>query len=87
MLNAEQSKRFHVRGDRRKAIADHIGPARGINVDPDQIVIVAGCQAGLNLTARLLLRGEVGWTITQASSSADRTARTGAQIVGFLWRY
>lgn len=40
----------------RKAIADRIGPARGINVDPDQIVIVAGCQEGLNLTARLLLR-------------------------------
>lgn len=42
--------------DLRKAIADHIGPARGINVDPDQIIIVAGCQEGLNLTARLLLR-------------------------------
>lgn len=40
----------------RKAIADHIGPARGINVDPDQIIIVAGCQEALNLTARLLLR-------------------------------
>ena len=42
--------------DLRQAIADHLGPARGINVDPDQIVIVAGCQEGLNLTARLLLR-------------------------------
>lgn len=42
--------------DLRQAIADHIGPARGINVDPDQIIIVAGCQEGLNLTARLLLR-------------------------------
>ncbi|MBI4988757.1 MAG: PLP-dependent aminotransferase family protein [Rhodocyclales bacterium] len=42
--------------DLRKAIADHLGPARGINVDPDQIIIVAGCQEGLNLTARLLLR-------------------------------
>lgn len=42
--------------DLRKAIADHLGPARGINVHPDQIVIVAGSQEGLNLTARLLLR-------------------------------
>ena len=42
--------------DLRQTIADHIGPARGINVAPDQIVIVAGCQEGLNLTARLLLR-------------------------------
>ncbi len=42
--------------DLRKAIADHLGPTRGINVGPDQIVIVAGCQEGFNLTARLLLR-------------------------------
>lgn len=42
--------------DLRQAIADHLGPARGINVEPDQIIIIAGCQEGLNLTARLLLR-------------------------------
>jgi GntR family transcriptional regulator / MocR family aminotransferase len=39
----------------RQAIAKHLGPARGMSVDPDQIVITGGCQEGLNLVARLLL--------------------------------
>lgn len=39
----------------RRAIAAHLGPARGVNVRPEQIIIVAGSQGGLNLTARLLL--------------------------------
>ncbi|MFO1218040.1 MAG: PLP-dependent aminotransferase family protein [Burkholderiaceae bacterium] len=49
--------------DLRRAIADHIGPARGINIEPDQVIIVAGCQEGLNLTARLLLREGVSVAI------------------------
>lgn len=40
----------------RRAIVDHLGPARGIKVDPEQVVIVAGFQEALNLVARLLLR-------------------------------
>lgn len=32
------------------------GPSRGIDVHPDQIVVVGGCQEGFNLAARLLLR-------------------------------
>lgn len=40
----------------RRVIAEHLGPARGIRVDPGQVVIVAGCQEALNLVARLLLR-------------------------------
>ncbi len=40
----------------RQAIADRLGPTRGINVDPDQIIVITGCQEGFNLTARLLLR-------------------------------
>ena len=39
----------------RQAIANHLGPARGMIVDPDQIIIVGGCQEGFNLVARLLL--------------------------------
>ena len=39
----------------RVAISDHLGPARGIVVDADQIVIVSGCQDGFNLIARLLV--------------------------------
>ncbi len=39
----------------RRAIADYLGPARGITATPEQVVIVAGCQQGLDLVARLLL--------------------------------
>lgn len=40
----------------RQAIADHLGAARGISVSPDQVIITAGSQEGLNLVARLLVR-------------------------------
>lgn len=39
----------------RTAIANHLGPARGIKADPENIVIVAGIQEALNLIARLLV--------------------------------
>jgi GntR family transcriptional regulator/MocR family aminotransferase len=39
----------------RIAIADHLRLARGIRCDPDQVVIVAGCQQGLNLVAQVVL--------------------------------
>jgi GntR family transcriptional regulator / MocR family aminotransferase len=40
----------------REVIADHLGVARGISVSPDQIIITAGSQEGLNLAARLLIK-------------------------------
>jgi GntR family transcriptional regulator/MocR family aminotransferase len=36
----------------RAAISDHIGPVRGVAVDPDEIVVVGGSQDGLMLIAR-----------------------------------
>ncbi len=39
----------------RKAIAEHLGPARGITASPDQVIIVNGSQEALNLVARLLI--------------------------------
>jgi GntR family transcriptional regulator/MocR family aminotransferase len=39
----------------RAAIAAHLRLARGICCEPDQVVIVGGCQEGLNLVARLLV--------------------------------
>jgi GntR family transcriptional regulator/MocR family aminotransferase len=39
----------------RVAIAAHLRPARGICCEPEQVVIVAGCQEGLNLVARVLV--------------------------------
>jgi GntR family transcriptional regulator/MocR family aminotransferase len=38
----------------RRAIAEHVGPARGITVSPDEVVIVTGSQDGLNLVSSLL---------------------------------
>lgn len=40
----------------REAIAAHLGMARGISVAPEQVIITAGSQGGLNLAARLLVR-------------------------------
>lgn len=39
----------------RQAIVDHLRPARGIKATPDQVIMVGGCQDGLNLIARMLL--------------------------------
>lgn len=39
----------------RCAIADHLGPTRGMKVNPEQVVIVNGSQQGLNLIARLMV--------------------------------
>ncbi len=38
--------------DLRQAIADHLGPARGINVHRDQVIIVGGVQEALNVICR-----------------------------------
>jgi len=40
----------------RKAIADHLRPARGIDVTPEQVIIVNGSQSALNIAARLLIK-------------------------------
>lgn len=40
----------------RQAIAKHLAPARGVIADPDQIIIVGGCQDGFNLVGRLLVK-------------------------------
>ncbi len=41
--------------DLRAAIADHLGPARGINACPEQIIITGGIQEALSLITRLLV--------------------------------
>ncbi len=40
----------------RQAIAEHLGPARGIKASANQIIIVNGIQEGLNLVSRLLIK-------------------------------
>jgi len=46
----------------RRAIAEYIGPARGVRCNADQIMITSGTQQGLDLVARLLLDpGDAVW--------------------------
>lgn len=46
----------------RAAIAAHVKLARGVVCEPDQIIVTAGAQAGLDLAARLLLDpGDNAW--------------------------
>ena len=46
----------------RQAIAAYVGGARGVTCDADQVVVVAGAQAGLDLACRLLLdAGDAAW--------------------------
>jgi GntR family transcriptional regulator/MocR family aminotransferase len=39
----------------REAIAQHLGPARGMRVTPDRVVIVNGIQEGMNVVSRLFV--------------------------------
>lgn len=46
----------------RNAIAEYLGAARGVNCSPEQVVVVGGAQAGLDLVARMLLDpGDIAW--------------------------
>jgi GntR family transcriptional regulator/MocR family aminotransferase len=46
----------------REAIAEYVAVARGVNCRPDQVIVVTGAQAALDLAARLLLdAGETAW--------------------------
>lgn len=39
----------------REALASYLGPARGVRCSPEQVIIVAGSQQALDLSARVLL--------------------------------
>ena len=46
----------------REAIAEYLAVSRGVNCSPDQVIVVTGAQAALDLIARLLLDGgETVW--------------------------
>ncbi|MFN4087795.1 MAG: GntR family transcriptional regulator, partial [Alphaproteobacteria bacterium] len=46
----------------RRAIAAYLGAVRAVRCTPEQVMIVSGAQAGLDLSARLLLDpGETAW--------------------------
>lgn len=46
----------------RRAIASHLGAARAVRCDPEQVIIVTGSQQAIDLIARILLDpGETAW--------------------------
>jgi GntR family transcriptional regulator / MocR family aminotransferase len=64
----------------RRAIADHLGPARAVHCDPEQVVVVTGSQHGLDLIARILLDpGDAAWIEDPGYPSA-RAALQGAEV-------
>ena len=62
----------------RTAIAAYAATARGVNCSPEQVIVVAGAQAALDLSARLLLDpGDWAW-IEDPGYSGTRAALLGA---------
>ncbi len=46
----------------REAIAEYVGVARGVDCKPEQIIVVTGAQAALDLIARMVLDdGDIAW--------------------------
>lgn len=66
----------------RQALAEHIGLARGIRADADQILITNGSQEGLNILSRLFVRDGVTVAIEDPCylGAADVFASYGARL-------
>jgi GntR family transcriptional regulator/MocR family aminotransferase len=65
----------------RRAIAAHLGPARAVHCDPEQVLVISGAQQGLDLVARILLdSGDAVWMEDPGYRSA-RSALQGAEAV------
>ena len=46
----------------RQAIAQHLGPARGVSCDPDQIIVLASARQAVDLAARMVADpGDAAW--------------------------
>jgi GntR family transcriptional regulator/MocR family aminotransferase len=64
----------------RRAIAEHLGPARAVHCDPEQVLVLTGSQQGLDLIARLLLDpGDRAW-IEEPGYPGARAALQGAGV-------
>ncbi len=58
----------------RQAIAEHLGATRGVRAAPEQIIITAGAQEGINLICRLLI--EPGVRVAVENPCYGGAART-----------
>jgi GntR family transcriptional regulator / MocR family aminotransferase len=55
----------------RQAIAEYLGPARGVRCTADNVIVVAGAQQGIDLAARVLLdEGQSAWVEDPAYPTA-----------------
>jgi GntR family transcriptional regulator/MocR family aminotransferase len=67
----------------RRAVADHLGPARAVHCEPEQVLVIAGSQQGIDLIARVLLDpGDTAWVEDPGYPSA-RAALLGAEVRPF----
>jgi len=68
----------------RSAIAEHVRITRGILCSPDQVLVVAGVQEGLNLVSRLLLQpgSSVAVENPTYASAAAVFSSYGANLIG-----
>jgi GntR family transcriptional regulator/MocR family aminotransferase len=65
----------------RRAIAAHLGPARAVHCDPEQVLVLTGSQQGLDLVARLLLDpGDRAW-FEDPGYPSGRAALAGAGVL------
>jgi GntR family transcriptional regulator/MocR family aminotransferase len=65
-------------GPLREAIAGHVAASRGVECEPEQVVVTSGSQHGLDLAARILLDpDDLAW-IEDPSDTAARAALLGA---------
>ena len=69
-------------GPLKKAIADYVGPARGVRCSPDQIIVTSGTQQPLDLLSRVLLDpGDKVWMEDPGYSGALDAFRSAAATV------
>lgn len=68
----------------RRAIAAHLGPARGVVCDPEQIIVLASARQAVDLAARLLADpGDAAW-FEEPGYNESRTALIAAGLVPTL---
>jgi GntR family transcriptional regulator/MocR family aminotransferase len=64
----------------RRAIAAHLGPARAVHCEPEQILVITGAQQALDLIARVLLDpGDTAW-VEDPGYPGVRAALRGAEV-------
>jgi GntR family transcriptional regulator / MocR family aminotransferase len=65
----------------RQAIAQHLGPARGVACDPDQIIVLASARQAVDLAARIVADpGDAAW-VEEPGYGETRAALIAAGLV------